>query len=495
MFKTLCEHLRDAARLESTAELLEWDERTGMPRGGADFRAEQVTQLRGMVHRLRTAPEVKEWLEALSTWDAAKDPHSPIGATLHHLNRDYQRATRLPSELVEAIAGATVRGQGTWDAARRADDYSQFQRSLDEMLGLKREAAMAIRDDDQTPYEAMLDEYEPGAKERELTDLFRALRTALVPLIDELTQASKSIDMSPIRQSFPIGGQARLSHRLAQAIGFDFNRGRLDTTSHPFCTTLGPSDCRILTRYDSDHLPTSVFGTLHEAGHGLYEQGLPIQWYGLPPGQFASLGIHESQSRLWENLVGRTLPFAEFALPIFHECLPDLKLTSAAELHACFQHVAPSLIRVEADEATYNLHILIRFELEQALFANDLSTDDLPVAWADAYETTLGIRPPSAADGVLQDVHWSAGLIGYFPTYSLGNLAAAQLMATARDSMPSMNDEFRNGKFDGLLHWLREHIHQHGRCYTAAELVERATGRPLSIDPLMESLRNRYLAN
>ncbi|MEM1227076.1 MAG: carboxypeptidase M32 [Planctomycetota bacterium] len=493
-FERVCDLHRDAAKIETAAELLEWDERTGMPSGAAEYRAEQVMQLRGIVHRMRTKPEVGDWLDELANWDLARDPHSSIGATVHHLKRDFERKRRLPTTLVESIAGATVRGQGKWDAARRSDDYRLFQPSLDEMLCLKREAAAAIADDGQSLYEALLDEYEPGGKVDQIERVFDSMRSQLVPLIAEIRDAPRQPDPSMLRQPLNVDGQAQLSQRLAQAIGFDFSRGRLDTTSHPFCTTLGPSDCRILTRYEENHLATSVYGTLHEAGHGLYEQGLPTSWFGLPPGQYASLGIHESQSRLWENLVGRTLPFCQFALPMFIECLPQLAGMDAESLHAGFNVVAPSLIRVEADEATYNLHILIRFELERALIAGDLKSGDLPGAWDDAYESTLGIRPPSAADGVLQDVHWSAGLIGYFPTYSLGNLAAAQLMAAARESLPDLDEQIRLGQFEPLLHWLRHHVHRHGRCYSADELVRNATGKLLSIGPLIDSLRSRYAA-
>ncbi|MCC9656586.1 carboxypeptidase M32 [Rhodopirellula halodulae] len=492
-FESLCQTFRDAAKLSTTADTLEWDERTGMPRGGAEYRAEQVAYLRGLVHDMQTSPRVGEQLQTLQDWDAAKDPHSDIGATLKWLASDYHRQCKLPSELVQRTASCSVRGQGVWDAARKADDYKLFQPALDEMLALKRETGERLQTESQTVYEALLDEFEPGAKAAALTKTFADLRADLVELIREISDSPRQVDTSLITQTFDKASQQKFSHLIAEAIGFNFERGRLDETSHPFCTTLGPSDCRILTRYESNFLPTSIFGTLHEAGHGLYEQGMREDWFGLPPGSYASLGIHESQSRLWENLVGRTLAFWEHFTPTLKEHFPTtLGDATVEQLHRCFNAVQPSLIRVEADEATYNLHIIVRFELEQALIGGDLSTDDLPVAWSDAYEEVIGVRPPSAADGVLQDVHWSAGLIGYFPTYTLGNLAAAQLYDAAKDELGDLDTMVRRGEFSPLHQWLVRHVHQKGRTRTVDELIVEATGKPLSAAPLIHSLRSRY---
>lgn len=492
-FEVLCQQFRDASLIESAAELLEWDERTGMPSGGGDFRARQVSHLRGLVHEKKTSPKIEGWLSELDGWDEAVEPNEPIGATIRLLRKDFEKQRKLPQDLVEAIASATVRGQGSWERARRADDYSQFQPALDEMISLQRQAGQTIAEPGQTPYEALLNEYEPGAKVDHLTQVFADLRKDLVALVDEI-QGRPRKAAPLLDQKFPVAAQKSLSRKLAEAIGFDFERGRLDETSHPFCTTLGPSDCRILTRYEESFLPTSIFGTLHEAGHGLYEQGLPQDWYGLPPGQYASLGIHESQSRLWENLVGRSHAFWQHFTPLMRSTFPSLLGdVTTDQLHTMFHQVQPSLIRVEADEVTYNLHILVRFELEQALVSGDLATDDLPTAWADLYESTIGIRPPSAADGVLQDVHWSAGLFGYFPTYTLGNLVSAQLFDSAQSAISDLDGSIAKGEFGPLLDWLRANIHCHGRNFTPDELVQNATGRPLSAGPLMGSLRGRYL--
>jgi len=279
---------------------------------------------------------------------------------------------------------------------------------------------------------------------------------------------------------------------VAEKIGFDFDRGRLDETSHPFCTTLGPNDCRILTRYDPHWIPSGLFGTLHEAGHGMYEQGLRADWFGLPPGAYVSLGIHESQSRLWENQVGRSRPFWQWLFGQTQQAFaPQLDDVSIDTFHFAVNAIKPSLIRVEADEATYNLHIIIRFDLERQLVEGTLSVDDLPDAWNSRYQSDLGVCPSSAAEGVLQDVHWSAGLFGYFPTYTLGNLAAAQLFDAAQKQIGDLDQMLMRGEFRPLLDWLRERIHYFGKCYSGAELVERATGSPLSADSLIAYLKSK----
>ncbi|MFG0286955.1 MAG: carboxypeptidase M32 [Rhodopirellula sp. JB044] len=489
-FQALRDHLHKTSLVSSAAELLGWDERTGMPPEGGEFRAEQVAYLSGLVHDMQTGPEIATWLDQLSDWSEADDPHSDIGATVRLVRKDYEKQKRLPKSLVEAIASATVRGQGCWDAARKADDYRQFQPALDEMISLQRQAGECLAEEGQTTYEALLDQYEPDAKADQLSSVFANLRGELVKLLDEIQGSARQVDETLLKKQYSVDGQRQISRTLAEAIGFDFNRGRLDETSHPFCTALGPSDCRILTRYDSSWLPGSIFGTLHEAGHGMYEQGLPQDWYGLPPGTYASLGIHESQSRLWENLVGRTAEFWQCFTPLMRETFGEN--ATPQQWHASFNRVTPSLIRVEADEATYNLHIIVRFELEQALIAGELTTDDLPAVWNERYESVIGVRPPSDADGVLQDVHWSAGLFGYFPTYTLGNLIGAQLYAAAEKSLGDLSGMIARGEFQPLLDWLRKHVHAHGRKFSADELVQNATGAPLSAEPLVTSLRERY---
>jgi carboxypeptidase Taq len=499
-FESVCAHARHAAILQSVADALEWDERTGMPIQGSEYRATQVSTLRAMCHTHLTDPSYGEQLQILAqklpeTSDSkhgSLNQHGDVACTIRGLLRDWQRNCKLPVELVRRTSEATVRGQQLWDKARKADDFHAFAPALGNIIELKREAGTLLADGGDA-YEALVDEYEPGADVKSLAKVFESLRDPLIELVARLQQSSRQPNIGLLQRSHSTDGQRKLSRFVAEAVGFDFSRGRLDETSHPFCTNLGPNDCRILSRYDQHWLPAGLFGTLHEAGHGMYDQGLRTQWYGLPPGSYVSLGIHESQSRLWENQVGRSLAFWKWLLPIAKPMLGgSLDDCSVEEMHFAVNAVRPSLIRVEADEATYNLHIIIRFELEQALMAGELEVGDLPAAWDEAYERYLGVRAPSAADGVLQDVHWSAGLFGYFPTYTLGNLASAQLFSAAERDLGPLSLAMERGEFGGLLGWLRDRIHRHGRCFTGSELIKNATNSELSAEPLLESLRSRY---
>lgn len=491
LYESLCDRARKAMILHSTADTLEWDERTGMPIKAGEYRASQVATLRTMVHQIRTDPAYGEDLSRLHEDLGDQDPHGDVAATIRGLYRDWNRDRRLPDELVERTAEATVRGQQTWDAARAASDFGMFRDALANIIDLKREAGQRISEGtDLTPYEALLDEYEPDARVDQLQRAFDELRVPLVDLIARIADAPRKPETERIRRDFDIDKQREFSRHVAEKIGFDFDRGRIDETSHPFCTTLGPDDCRILTRFIPNAIQSGLFGTLHEAGHGMYEQGLRTEWFGLPPGSYVSLGIHESQSRLWENQVGRSREFWQWLYgDLQTKFSPQLDQVSLDTFHFAINEIKPSLIRVEADEATYNLHIIIRFDLERQLIEQSLSVEDLPAAWDDRYESDLCVRPPSAADGVLQDVHWSAGLFGYFPTYTLGNLASAQLFDAAGHQLGDLGAMFAAGQFGPLLEWLRERIHQPGRCYSGGELVERATGSPLGADALIGYLK------
>ncbi|TWT70175.1 carboxypeptidase M32 [Crateriforma conspicua] len=493
IFADVCDHARKAAMLQTIADTLEWDERTGMPSAAGEYRAQQVSTLRAQVHRLRTDAKYGEQLATLSEQAAALPPHGDHAATIRELNVDFRRDSKLPEDLVQRLSLATVRGQQSWDAARKADDYRQFKPALAEILALKKEQGDRYREgSDATLYESLLDEFEPGGREAKLAEVFQELRSELVPMIEAIGRSPNQPDLQCVRGPFDLDRQRAFSHQVCESIGFDFSRGRLDETSHPFCTTLGPDDIRILTRYESTWLPGGLYGSMHEAGHGIYEQGLRADWFGLPPGSYASLSVHESQSRLWENQVGRSRAFWQWLLPQATEVLDSsLEGVSADEFYFATNAVGPSLIRVEADEATYNLHIIIRFDLERQLIAGDLSVDQLPEAWNARYESDLGIRPTSDADGVLQDVHWSAGLFGYFPTYTLGNLIAAQLFATVQAAMPDLEHQIATGEFGPLCHWLRKNVHEPGKCYRTPQLVQKVTGNDLSAAPLISYLKDK----
>ena len=491
LYRQLCQHVRETALLASLEELAGWDERTYLPTAASAFRADQMTILAGMVHRRRTAPQLGEWLEILADSDLAADPHSDTGTTIRKLRRDYQKRTRLPATLVEQLAHATALGQHAWLQARQSDQYAVFQPHLESIVRLKREEADAIGTTT-CRYDALLDDYEPDATTAGVDGVLTALRRELVPMVAEAADSRRQPDPSVLRRDFPVATQADFATAAARQIGFNFARGRLDITHHPFCASLGPHDCRITTRYDAHFFPGAFFGVLHEAGHGLYEQGLRSDLYGLPPGTPTSLGIHESQSRLWENQVGRSREFWQHFFPLAQQAFPaalaDVKLEV---FHAALNQVSRSLIRVEADEATYNLHIVIRFELERALLDGDLAVRDLPGAWRDRYTEDLGVTPPTDANGVLQDIHWSAGLFGYFPTYSLGNLCAAQFFEQALRDVPDLREQIATGQFGELLGWLRQSVHQYGQCYSATELVQRVTGEALSPRAFLKYLRHK----
>ena len=491
IFAKVCEHARETALLESIHYTLEWDERTYMPSGGREYRAKQITHLAGMIHQRRTSQELGSWLADLLETPFADDRHSDAGATVHCMQRDYQRACKLPQKLVESLSHATVVGQQKWEDARKEDDFDAFRPALETIISLKQEAARLM--DPVRPYDALLDEYEHDASTEELTSVFKDLRAELVTLVKAISDSDTQPNVDILRRSFPVDDQRRFGQRAAAAIGFDFEAGRLDETSHPFCTSLGPSDCRILTRYDEHWFPGSLYGTLHEAGHGIYDQGLRSDQFGLPPGTYVSLGIHESQSRMWENMVGRSRAFCEYFYPDLQATFPGaLSDVSLDEFHFAINSVKPSLIRVEADEVTYNLHIIIRFELEQALISGELSTRDLPEAWNLKYSEYLGITSPNQADGVLQDVHWSAGLFGYFPTYTLGNIYAAQLFEAAEHELGDLSNMFRKGDFAPLKKWLYKNVHYHGRCYSPKELVENASGSAITSAPLVRYLKRKF---
>jgi carboxypeptidase Taq len=492
LYENVCRHARQIAVLDSVVALLDWDERTLMPEAGGAYRAEQTAAIARLVHAQWIDRQFGADLARLAEGPLLAEPDSEPAVNIARLRRRQERRARLPVDLVEALTRATVFGQQAWRDARRQNDFGVLRPHLETILTLKREQADRLGFP-QTRYDALLDEYEPEALTADVARVLAGLRDALVPMVAAIRDAARHPDTSILARTYPAAAQEALGRAAARAIGFDFERGRLDVTIHPFCTTLGPHDCRITTRYNEHHFNEAFFGILHEAGHGLYEQGLPPEQFGLPLGQAASLGVHESQSRLWENMVGRSAAFWSYfytqAQRHFPAALSDVAL---ADFYFAVNDVRPSLVRIEADEATYNLHILIRFELETALVAGDLAVADLPGAWAERYQEYLGVRPANDVEGVLQDIHWPAGLIGYFPTYTLGNLFAAQLQAQADAELGGLDALLARGEFESLRAWLHSRVHQYGERYRGAELVRRATGQAISHAPLVAYLRQKF---
>ena len=490
-YDALRAHMKETALLGSCGSVLGWDERTYMPREGGSHRADQLALLAGMVHDRVTDERVGAWLGEAEA--SAGDPLDPESVNLQHWRRSYDRETKLPKELVEALARITSHGQLVWEDAREANDYSAFKSTLSEIIQLKKEEASALSDGSGSLYDALLDDYEPGESTESLRQVFKNLRDGLIPLVEAIGSAPNRPDLSILHRDYPVDGQEAFGKMAAEAIGFDFNAGRLDVTVHPFCSGLGPGDTRITTRYDRNELNQAFFGILHEAGHGLYDQGLDDEHWGSPMGGAISLGIHESQSRMWENFVGRSPAFWSHFYPKLKETFPDV-LSDVSEEAFVFavNDVRPSTIRVEADEVTYNLHILLRFEMELALIEEDLDVDDVPAFWNEKFEHFFGFAIEKDTDGCLQDVHWSAGLFGYFPTYTLGNLYAAQFFDTAREEVGDLEAQFAKGEFDPLREWLTDRIYRQGKRYLPAELGETVTGKPLSHQPLLKHLTQKY---
>lgn len=488
-YDSLVARARELSLLENSATLLEWDQETFLPSRGNEFRGQQLACLSGLTHRLFTAPEVGEWLKKAADEVASSDSLLKK-SNVARWQRRFERATRVPVELIEEMEREKSRGHVTWVDARQKNDFSIFQPSLTRLLAQARQLA-DFWGYTETRYDALLETYEPNITSREITALFQTLRPALTQLFAERRRQGRPVQR--LQGTYPEAGQIALNREIAEALGYDFQCGRIDTSAHPFCITSGPCDVRITTRYDESDFLSSLYGVLHETGHALYELGLPSDQFGLPSGTPVSNGIHESQSRLWENHVGRSLTFwtrwGDDAQKIF----PHLASYSVEDMTAAVQVVQASYIRTEADELTYDLHIMLRYELEIALLEGRLEVAGVPDAWNELFYKSFGIRVPDAARGCLQDIHWSFGGFGYFPTYTLGNLNASQLMAAARKKIRHLDDELTLGNYDPLLRWLRENVHVHGQTLTPQELMIQATGEPTNPSHHLAYLRKKYL--
>jgi carboxypeptidase Taq len=483
---------KETALLASCESLLSWDHQTYMPPKGAGHRADQLGLLAAMVHRQATAPEIGDLLAAVEGSDLVADPASGMAVSVREIRRDYDRAVRLPEALVRELAEVTTLAHDVWVQARKAADFSLFRPALEKIVGLKRQEADALGYTT-SRYDALLEDYEPGETTARLIPLFAELKAALVPLVGAIMDSGRAPDTSLLARDYPVAAQAAFGTAMAAAFGFDFEAGRLDVTAHPFCSGIGPGDTRLTTRYNPRDFGDAFFSIVHEAGHGLYDQGLDPAEFGTPLGSAVSLGIHESQSRLWENFVARSRPFWDHAFPRAQAAFPQaLAGVSVTDFHRAVNEVRPSFIRVDADEVTYNLHILLRFELERALLAGDLAVAELPAAWDGEFKSLFGLTPPDDAQGCLQDVHWSGGGFGYFPTYTLGNLYAAQFFAQAQADLGDLDAMFRRGEFLPLRDWLAVKIHRQGKRFRAPELAVTVTGRPLSAAPLLAHLRKKY---
>ena len=488
-YDELLERLRDIDLIGQIGGLVSWDQEVLMPPKAAGLRAEQLAWISKTGHQRLTNPRIGELLDELESTDDLNDVQT---ANVRLARESYDKATKLPTEFVEEMAKHRSKAQISWSEARAKDDFSIFRDDLAKSIDLARRKADYLGYD-ALRYDALLDIYESGLTVARVDPLFAGLRDNVAPLIKAVVESGNRPDISWVEDnSWEQPGQEALSQGVSEAIGFDFSAGRRDASTHPFCGGPNPDDVRWTTRYSESDPFGSLYGSMHETGHGTYEQGRRRDLDFQPAGEANGLGVHESQSRLWENQIGRSHEFCEWALPMWQKHFPqNMDGVDSESLWQAVNLVEPSLIRVEADEATYNMHIMIRYELEKKLIAGDLEIDDLPDAWDDMYEEFLGIRAPNRTLGVLQDIHWSMGAFGYFPTYTLGNLYSAQLLAAARKDLPDHDEQMRCGEFAPLLGWMREHVHQRGSILEPADLIEEATGSPPSPDAFVDYLKDK----
>ncbi len=490
--KTLKEQVAEIQDIRHAIAVLGWDLQTYMPPGGAEARAEQTATLNRIAHEKLVAEEMGETLSELEQQMAQGSPNDDDYALFRQAKREYERNLKLPADLVARLARTTSLAHQVWVEARRKSDFSLFAPVLQEIVNLELEMAQAIGFQDSV-YDPLLDNYEPEMRVAEVKDIFDRVKAELVPLVKAIRESGLRVKRDFLEQEFDLDEQWRMSIELLRAIGYDFNRGRQDKVPHPFTTTFSVNDVRVTNRFYSNQLWTGIFGALHEGGHALYNQGYDPDYDRSFLAGGASLGVHESQSRMWENLVGRSLTFWRYWLPLFQQAFPaQLRGVSVEDFYRAVNVVRPSAIRVEADEVTYNLHVFLRFEIEQGLLERTIRVEELPEIWNRKMEEYLGYRPKNDAEGVLQDVHWSYGYFGYFPTYSLGNILSVQFFALALKEMPDLLDQFARGEFQNLLAWGRENIHRHGAKYFPKELVHKITGGPINPEPYISYLKQKY---
>ncbi len=491
-YQRLMERVRDTSVLQSIGWLLSWDQETNMPPAGAAHRGRQQALVAGLVHDRLTAPATADLLAEVEAAPWLASAPVPARANVAETRRVHDRLTRVPRSLVEEIARTVPAAQHAWAEARRTSDVALFRPHLERMVALKRDEARAVAGSGGDLYDALMDEFEPGARIAEVAPFLDALVDGLAPVVRAII-AKGNAPLPWAGRRFPLDRQRVVCGALPAAIGLRADGSRLDVSAHPFCTRIGVGDLRITTRYDEADPRGAYFGVLHEAGHALYEQGLDPAHDGTPAGEARSLSVHESQSRLWENLVGRGLPWWRHHYPtlraVFPEALHDVELDA---FYRAVNRVEPSFIRVEADEVTYNLHIAVRVRLERALITDALRVADLPGAWNDEYRRALGITPPDDARGCLQDVHWSLGAFGYFATYALGNVFGAQLMEAARAALPTLDDELAAGDPSALRAWLVERVHRRGATARGARIIEDATGRAPDAGAFLRYVHAKY---
>lgn len=477
---------------EEILGVIYWDMRTGAPRKGIERRSEAVGALSAETFKLSTSTEMGELLAQLSTSDQKEQLDDINRRLVEETAKEYERNRKIPPELYREYVVLTSQAESAWEEAKENNDFPGFVPYLEKIIALNRQF-ITLWGVKSTPYDTLLDMYEPGLTTVELDRLFGELRARLVPLAEQIASSKHKPDTSFLEGTFDKEAQKKFSKLILKDMGYDFDAGRLDESVHPFATGLSTGDVRITTRYLPHDVTSALFGTIHEGGHALYEQNIKPELNGTLLSSGTSMGIHESQSRLWENMIGRSLGFWQRYLPDLQGCFPgQLEDVSPEDFYRGINVVEPSLIRIEADELTYNLHIMIRYEIEKMLFNENLSPIDLPEVWNRKYQEALGITPANDAEGVLQDVHWSGGAFGYFPSYSLGNMYAAQMMVIARHKLPNLDQQVASGDLLPLKEWLTEQVYQHGKLLQPSEIIERISGKSLESSHLCNYLEDKY---
>ena len=484
-YDLLLDHLKKTTALGQVSGLLGWDQETQMPAKGGTQRAEHMGAIEGILHARRSDPRVAEWIAEIdvATLDAAGQTN------VREAQRAYDTATKVPADLAEALAKHAAKSQRIWADARAAQSVSDFAPTLKEMINLKRREAEARQEGNTSLYDTLMDDFEPGMKTSEISELLSDLRSGLVELNGRISEIGK--EMPVLQGDFPKEKQLTLARSLPEIFGYDWEAGRMDLAVHPFCSGNG-GDVRITTRVDEANPFDCVFSTIHETGHAMYEQSIPNADTLEPAYSYASMGVHESQSRMMENQIGRSRAFAEHLFPMFKAQFGDIGVESADDFHKAVNNVRNSYIRTESDEVHYNLHIMMRFDLERALIEGDLEVDDLEAAWNERFKADFGRAVDAPANGVLQDVHWSVGLFGYFPTYSLGNLYAGSLFAKMQEDIDGLDGMIANADLTAPLEWLHRNVHDHGRMKAPGQLIEEAVGHKASAAPLLTYLNTKF---
>jgi carboxypeptidase Taq len=482
--ETLKSRLADANALQAATAIMEWDQQTFMPRGGAEARAEHIGILSRMAHETFVSDETRRALD-----QATGEVQGDDEAMLRVVRRDIDLRTKIPTALVEEKSRLGAVAHEAWVKARATNDFPSFAPILERMFEIARQEAEHLGYQEDI-YDALLDQYEEGATAADVRAMFEAIKGPQVELVKAIA-GKDQVDDSRLYGEWDQEKQSQFTEMLVKAIGFDFDRGRQDTAPHPFCTGWSVNDVRLTTRY-KPYIGSAIFGSLHEAGHGMYEQGSPEEWDRTPLAGGVSLGLHESQSRLWENIVGRSRPFWKRFLPDLQGKFPELAAFDTETFYRAINKVEPSFIRVEADELTYNLHVLVRFEIESEILKGQLAVKDMPEAWNAKYTEYLGITPKNDSEGCLQDVHWSMGSIGYFPTYSMGNLLSYQIWAALKKDIPNADDLIGSGDFAPILGWLQEKVYRQGRKQKPKDLVLQVTGKPMGAEDYLAGLQAKY---